>query len=195
MPNVKNILAGPVRVFIGAAATAATPDVLPADTVLFGAAWGGTWREVGYTTEDGAHVLLGQTYNEVVTAQERVPVLQLFAAAADRVSFAALEATLANIRDAIGRGAITTVAPGAQPGHDDLTLTDPATVRYVAVGLEGVAPPNDKSNPRRVIFPVALAVSEVDMQMHITSPVGIPMEFRRVGSTAGTPVIRDVTTT
>jgi hypothetical protein len=65
-------------------------------------------------------------------------------------------------------------------------------VEYVAIGFEGVAPPNDGGMPRRAVFPMMLATGTVDMQNRIGEPAGLPVEFTRVGGSEGDPEIRDV---
>lgn len=199
-----NILEGVCRLFIGAAANSTTPDTLPADTIAFGGLWGGTWRDVGYTTEAGVSISLAQRFTDVRTAQDRNVTMHLRNGSDDKIMCALLEATLLNLRDATGRGAITTVAPVAAapnatpptpmvPGHSDLALTDDALIRYVAIGFEGVAPPNTKGNPRRVLFPLALSIAAVVIAQRLGAPTSIPVEFSRVGSY--NPVIRDILTT
>lgn len=195
MANPENILEGPARMFIGNSAYHASPDSLPADTVAFGAAWGGAWRDVGYTTEEGVNVSFGAESAEIRSAQVRHPVYRMRTGYTDTIGATLLEATLQNIKDATGRGTITVVAPsGPTPGHDELRLTDDPTVRYVAVGFEGVAPPNDKANPRRIIFPAVMATATVALANRIGAATGVPAEFTRVGGTESEPLIRDVTT-
>jgi hypothetical protein len=186
----KNILSGIVRVFFGNPGNGVSPDALPANTVAFGAAWTGAWREVGFTTDEGVHLILEQTFSEVAVAQQRSPALLLPTAANDRVTFTMLESTLENLRDALGRGAITTIAAASgTPGQKELTISEATTVQYVAVGFEGVAPPNTDGMPRRVLIPTAMAVAAVDLQFTHTVQQGIPVELR---SLVGDIVIRDV---
>jgi hypothetical protein len=193
VPDVKAILQGPVRLMIGAAASDPSPDVMPPNTLAFGATWPGTWRDVGYTSEDGVTISFGAEYTEVLTAQQRLAVLRTLASTTDTVSATLLEATLQNIRDATGRGTLTTTPPAAGVnGQHSLILADPTVVEYVAIGFEGVAPPNDGGQARRAVFPMMLATGTVDMQNRIGEPTGLPVEFTRVGGAEGTPEIRDV---
>src|SRR5690349_3261868 len=123
MADSTNILEGTSRIFIGAA----NSDVIPADTVAFGASWGGTWRDMGYTTEDGVSMSFSQPFNPVNTAQARTPAIYLAGNVEDTISCTLLEATLLNIKDVTGRGTISTLAPsGPTPGYDELLLS-PAT--------------------------------------------------------------------
>lgn len=189
MADSTNILEGVSRIFIGTALT----DVLPADTVAFGASWGGGWRDMGYTTEDGMAFSFAQPFNPVPTAQSRTPPLYLPGTTEDTVSCTLLEATLLNLKAITGRGTITSTAPvGATPGFEQLTLSAASTINRVAIGFEGVAPPNNKSNPRRVLFPNAMATATVTYNQRISQATGIPAQFSNLGGSD--PVIRDVLT-
>jgi hypothetical protein len=193
-----SILAGNVRILAGIAAnaTTGTPDVLPADTVLVGAAWGGGWVDLGYTTDAGVTPHFEFAWAGVPTAQESTPATYFPGEANDHIATILLENTLANLKKALGRGVLTSVAPGGSPGHDLLTLTDPTSPSYLAIGVEWVAPPNTKSNPRRILMPIAMATQPVESAYRRTTPGGIPVQFMRAGPAAlSAPQILDVTTT
>lgn len=191
MANSDNILEGTSRLFIGTALT----DVLPADTVVMGGSWGGTWRDFGYTTPDGVSMSINQTFNPVPTAQARNPVLQLPGTTDDTVSCTLLEATLLNIKAVTGRGTLTTLAPsGPTPGYDNLVLSAAQSVQYVAIGFEGIAPPNTKGNPRRALFPKAMATAAVTYNQRIGEATGIACTFSRVEQAGYEFNIHDVTT-
>jgi hypothetical protein len=197
MPNAANELQGPVRIFAGIAAnaTTGTPDVIPADTVALGGSWGGGWVDLGYTTEEGITKHYEFAWNPSRSAQESTPTNYFPGDATDWIGCTLKEATLANLKRALGRGVLTSVAAGGSPGHDLLTLSDPTTPSYLAIGWEWVAPPNTKANPRRGILPIAMAVEAVEMNMRRTTPAGLPVRFMRVGSAAlSAPQELDVTT-
>lgn len=192
MPDTLNILEGPSRFFLGVAGT----DVLPADTVAFGAAWGGSWRDTGYLTEDGVAFQFNQNITPVMSSQDRNAILHLRGSTDDTVAVTFTEATLVNIKAATGRGTITTLAPsGPTPGFEQLVLSQSTAVAYVSLGFEGVAPPNSKSNPRRVLMPRVMATGSVSLNQRIGAVVGIPATFSRIGGTGNDAVIRDVLTT
>jgi hypothetical protein len=192
MPSQLNILEGPSRFFLGVANT----DVLPADTVALGGSWGGSWRDVGYLTEEGVSITFNQTFNPVMSSQDRNPILQLPGATNDTIACTFTEATLLNIKAATGRGTINSVAPvGATPGYDNLALAQSTSINYIALGFEGIAPPNNKSNPRRILFPRAMATASVAINQRIGQPTGIPAQFARMGGVGNDPNIHDVTTT
>jgi hypothetical protein len=195
--NKRQILEGPVHMYIGASAEADTPDVLPADTVAFGGTMGGTWRSVGYLHEDGVVVTFSTERGEVRSASTRGVILRPVTDYPDTVAGSFLEATLQNIRDAASRGEIAVVAAGAEtPGHNELSMGG-ADDEPLAILLEGLAPPLEGGMPRRVFFPNVLGTADVELTQRIGEEglnAGIPFEFTRVGDeAASTPVIRDIT--
>lgn len=186
----RNIVEGAVRVFVGASALDTTPDVLPADTVAFGGSWTGTWRELGFTTEDGV-TFGGLTADRtpVNTGQQRSAVAHLQGNVAETVSFTLLEATLENIKATAGRGVITTVAPGVGTyGHDELELKD-QPVAYISVGIEGFGP---NGQPRRMLYPIATISINGDVNYRQGQPMGIPVQVSRSGGTNANPKWRDI---
>lgn len=192
----KNILEGPVAMYIGAGAEATTPDVMPADTIAFGGNVGGTWRSAGYLGEDGVVASFDVERGEVRTASTRGVILRPTNDYIDSVSGTLLEPTLQNIRDMATRGTIAVVAAGVStPGHNELTMSAPDSTP-IAVLLEGLAPPIDGGYPRRVFFPSVFATAAVELTQRIGEDgmnAGIPFELTRTGDwTASTPKIRDV---
>ncbi len=190
----RNIVEGPVRTLVGASALDPTPSVLPADSTPFGAAWPG-WRELGFTTEDGV-TFGGLTADRtpVMTGQQRAAVAHLSGNVAETVAFTMLEATLENIRQAAGRGVITSVAPSAPGsttptfGHDQLEFTD-SPVRYVALGVEGFGP---NGQPRRMILPIVTLAINGDLNYRLGQPMGVPVTAGRAGGPAGNPKWRQI---
>lgn len=194
-----NILVGPVRLLLGIAAdaTVGTPDVLPADTVALGASWGGSWRDLGWLTDAGIRVHFESQWTAVMGAQSKNAAIYLPGAINDFFSGALLETTLINLRDAMGRGTITTVAPGGSPGHDQLSVDTPTQLRTFAVGYEWVAPPNTKRNPQRGIIPIAMATGSLEFNATNTAvPANYPVTFTRCGDDVlSTPIVRNILTT
>ncbi len=188
-PNRQNILAGRSRFFIGVAGV----DTFPANTVPFGGSWGGTWRDLGYTTRDGATATMAEEFTPVDTAQEDRPSTYLPNGSNDRVAATLLEATLQNLAVATGRGAVVSVAPSSTaPGQDQLVLTPSSSIKEVALGWEGVAPPLGKGNPRRMLIDRAMPVATVTYNQQRGQATGLPVEFAAIGT--GVLTWRDITT-
>ena len=184
------IVSGPLYLYLGKSALEATPDVLPADATLFGAAWGGTWRNLGWSTPDGFTAAgLSQEKSPVNTAQQRPAVTFLAGNAAETVGFTLIQATLQNIKDMAGRGQLTTVAAGAGTyGHTDLKFSDSA-VAYVALGIEAFGL---NGRPRRMIYPIGMMSVTGDLSQTFTQEMRIPAQFMRAGGPTGDPVWRDI---
>lgn len=77
-------------------------------------------------------------------------------------------------------------------GHTDLTIDSGSGVRYVAVGFEGHAPPNDKGLPRRILFPRVISTGPAEAGQALGDVTKLAATFARVGGDEGNPVIRDV---
>jgi len=193
--STTNVLEGPVYMYFGASIYAPTPDVMPADTVAFGGPPGGTWRSAGYTSQDGIQEHFQTDVGEVFSAQVRNAILRPVTSYIDTLTGTLLEVTLANLRDILGRGTITHVAPTASvAGHDELKLTD-ASERYIAVLIEGVAPPSGGGQPRRIFYPAVVATGTVEPMQRQGADganAGVAFEFTRVGGDESAPVFHDI---
>jgi hypothetical protein len=188
----RQIVAGAFQAFIGAAQTDPIPDVMPADNVAFGSP-GGTFRNVGFSTEDGANFGgLSPDSNPVMTGQQPSAVTVLPGNAEETVGATFIEGTLTNFRDFSGRGAITSQAPGivgsGTYGHDDWTLSN-TTPRFFSLLIEGFGP---NGAPRRMFYPSVRARIDGDVQYRQGQPMGIPVVFSRSGGPSADPVWRDV---
>jgi hypothetical protein len=209
-PNVVNLLSGVGRLYIGNPATAtgtagttAGPDVMPGDAIPYGQPWSGVgtdflgraynnpgnWRDMGFTSS-GVKVVINQSYNAIKADQQLSPVLHIRTATDEQIQTELLEATLANIYLVAGRGDLTTTA--GSPGHMQLRLTSDARLTYVALGFEGIAPPNDSGHPRRIVFPLCLSTGNMQVGQLLTDVTKIAVAFMRVGGAEGDPLIRDV---
>lgn len=191
----RNVLEGPVNVYFGNSAYAVSPDTMPADSVPLSGNVGGNWRSAGYTNDDGVVESFEIDRGEVMTAQQRHPVLRPVNGYTDTISGTLLETTLENLRDILGRGTISTVASGSGTrGHKELRLTD-ATDQTIAVLVEGIAPPSDGGMPRRILYPAVQATATVELTQAMGetgATSGAAFEFTRVGGAESEIFIRDV---
>jgi hypothetical protein len=114
----------------------------PADTVLYGTAWGtpsgqtGAWVESGYT--DGGLTFSAEiTRGEIRVDQELDPVLRPATGRDMRMGATLAEFTAANIKAATGQGTITTLAAiSGTRGHDDLDISSTIADSYLSVGFD-----------------------------------------------------------
>lgn len=192
--DIRAILEGEVRILIGNSSRATVPDVLPADNVPIGGAWGGGWRELGFTTEDGVTFTFERSYVDVMTAQSRTAVKSMRGTTIERIACTLLEMTLENFKDVAGYGSITTVAAGSGTyGHRDYAMDSRTPIRYLAIGIEGIAPPDEDGMPRRIYMPLGIATATGDVNQRIGQASTLPAQFTRQGSAVeGMVLIRDV---
>jgi len=143
--TVSNIvLPGPVMVYVGPASTAA-----PANTITKGTAWGGSWVEVGLT-KGGALLKTDTEKYEVMVDQYNAAVKDFITKQEASITFAASEATLTNLKQALGYGTITS---GSTESTLGVGAVDGIPTNY-AVGFECYAPGATSSASwyRRVII-------------------------------------------
>lgn len=159
--TVSNIvLPGPCRVFI-APYSSSSLEAAPANSVAYGDAWGGNWVEVGYTK--GGAVLKPETEHLTVEMdQVNAPLADYITAQRAMVSFACGEATLTNIKQALGYGTITS-------GSTESTLGVSATdgiPTYYTIGFEQYAPGATASSARyrRLVVWKALPKTELELK-------------------------------
>jgi hypothetical protein len=184
------ILEGPGYVYVGKSADDVAPDVMPADSVAFGASPGGTWAALGYTTQDGfTFGGMSPERTSVLSGQQRAPVKRLPGNAEETVSFTLTELTLANIRTVAGRGTLATVAAGSgTAGHTALTWTD-APNASVALLIDTFGP---DGQPRRYFYPSVDFAITGDATHQIGTEMGVPVTATRTGGSNSTPEWRDV---
>lgn len=177
-----NFAEGPVFLLIGNSALSGSPDVLPSDATPFvasGGSWGGNWRVVGFTTEDGiAHGGMAPAVTPQNVAQQRAAASNTRGVANQTVSCTLLELSAENLKAALGFGTI--VSTGTS---DDLEMTDDP-ITYYAVGVEAFGP---KGKPLRIIYPITIPTVTGDVVNRIGANTGIPARWTRAGGSAGNP--------
>jgi hypothetical protein len=149
-------------------------NALPADSA-WGTAWGGTYRDAGYT-DGGVNVNIGIDYTDVHVDQELDPVLIVASGRNVRLAATLAEPTTANLKDAIGgQGSITTVAAtSGVRGHADLDLSPTLSLNYQTVGFD-VKHPGD-GEAIRVIAWKAQGRGSPQIQFAADSKAAVPFE-------------------
>lgn len=111
-------------------------NALPADTVLWGTTWGGSFADVGYTS-GGVHFTTEVTRGEIRVDQELDPVLRPATARTASMNTNLAEFKASNIVTATGQGSVTTLAATtATRGHDDYALGSTVADNFYAVGFD-----------------------------------------------------------
>jgi hypothetical protein len=178
-----NFAEGPVFALVGNAANHVAPDDLPADAVPFiylGGAWGGAWRQLGFSTEDGmAHSGLSAEVTPQMTAQMRNAAANIRGNRTPAVAMSLLEVTPENFALACGGLAIVDTATA-----EEVELTDEGDIEYVALGIEAFGP---KGRPLRIIYPMVSAAITGDIVQRIGQNMMLPVSFTRAGFATGNP--------
>jgi hypothetical protein len=202
--TVEELLVGVGRAFVTMAITA--PDVDPfallpdRDTVMLGDDWGTItvgsnsyiWTYLGYT-QNGLRTRHGQNTTNVPVDQQTTSPLTIVTETTDEILLDFAQGTLDNIKRAIGRGALTTLASTTtERGYKRLRLSSDATITTIALGFEGVAPPTDGGQPRRIIFPKVRATGTVEFNQNPRGIAVAAAELSRYGGAEADPVYEDV---
>jgi hypothetical protein len=138
------VIPGPVLVCVAPASTAA-----PANTVAKGTTWGGSWVDVG-ATMDGVTFNVQTEKFEVMIDQYNAPVKDFITAQNAEMTFTAGEATLTNLKQAMGYGTVTS---GSTESTLGVGAVDGIGTNY-AVGFECYGPGASSSQVwyRRIII-------------------------------------------
>lgn len=138
------VLPGPVMVYVATESEAA-----PANTVAKGSAWAGNWVEVGFTAE-GVEVEVQTEKYAVEVDQYNAPIKDFLTKQEVSFKFKAAEATLTNLKQALGYGTVTS---GSTESTLGVGAADGIPTVY-SVGFEAYAPGASSSNSwyRRLII-------------------------------------------
>jgi hypothetical protein len=170
--EVENIvLPGPVRVLI-APWVSGTIEAPPANSVAYGDDWGGDWVDVG-ATQGGAVMKVAEETYSVTIDQQKQPVADRKISEVATVEAVLVEATLANIKKAMGLGTITVGSTVTSFGSDG----DETLPTYLTIGLEHYGPGSIAGEPkyRRTFIWKAMPKPSVELK-------SAPNEEQRVAS-------------
>jgi hypothetical protein len=179
--NTSDILLTPVTVY-----TAAYGEALPDNDLAYGSAWGGNWRDVGYTLTP---LTIGYEteVTEVEVEQLTLPVKEIKTKETVTLETTLAEFTQQNLVLAFD-GSGTTVAAGtANVGYEQFDTGGETTIDTYAWGFEGKYV--DGSNN---IFPVRVFLykgsAKVNGQLSFgkSEPAGIPLQIKAQADTTKT---------
>lgn len=190
MPDQTKVISGRNFIVYTAAwnSTVTTPDD---DSVDYGDAWGtpsgqtGAWSAVGYT-DGGVNVAMTVDRGEIRVDQELEPILRPATGRTTTFETTLAEFTAANLKNAAGQGAITTVAAGSGTrGHDDLDVSSTIADTYIAAGLDFLHPGD--SEAFRVFMWKCLPQGGVQATFNPEDKAVIPFALNAFPDTSTTP--------
>lgn len=177
---VSDIIISPATVYQAPVGTA-----LPsADTVQFGASWGGSWTAVGYTLTP-VSLNYEQSLFELMVEQLTVPIKRL-----RQEEHATIETTLAEMSGANlalpTDGVVTTTAAGASVrGKSVVEIGGNIAVTEKAWGFEGLLGVIGTIQlPARVFFYKATAELNGKLEFSRKAAAGIPLTVRALADTS-----------
>ena len=170
---VADILITPARVMY-AATGSAEPDE---NNVGYGAAWGGNWINVGYTTAPLALNYERELF-ELEVEQVTLPIKGLITKETAMAETTLAELTAANLRLAFGGTVTTTAAAVGQVAMEELEAGGAITLPVYAWGFEGLYQTDAGAQyPVRVFIFRGSAVLNGGLVFSKKAAVGIPLQI------------------
>lgn len=191
MADATAVISG--RNYLVKSAPWAATNVIPADTVAYGAAWPAPWVDRGYTT-GGIHFNMNLTRGEIRVDQEFDPIVRPITARNITMSTTMAESTPANLQLASGMGTLTSVAPSSGVrGHNDLDIDSTVTENYNSWGYDIRQPDGEAF---RVVIYKGIAVGNPNPAFTPEGAAGFALEVSALVDTSTTPSrvakVRDV---
>lgn len=189
---VTDIIASPASIWYAPVGTT-LPDET---TIAYGASWGGTWVNLGYTLEPITVNMTTERF-DLMVQQLLVPVRSV-----RTLTDVMLETTLAEFSGTnlalVTDGTKTTTAAGAsQKGYDEITVdAADASMSLYAFGIEGVRIHSSNAQlPVRVFLPRATIALNGAMQFAKDAGAGLPVQIKALVDPASTTcmIIHNVT--
>lgn len=136
--NARDLVEGPVRLYVAKNKLDPTAPVPPANTVAFGGAWPAGWRSLGYSSRDPINFGgLSGDRTPVYSGQQRGQIASFMGEITETVALKILTRTFDNIRQLANRGILSTIAAGSgTPGEYRIVWSDQVN-EQVALGIEG----------------------------------------------------------
>lgn len=174
-------------------------NVIPLDSVSYGTTWGtpsgqsAPYVESGYV-DGGLHFTSSVERAEIRVDQELDPVLRPATGRDVRMNTNLAEFGPANIANATGQGAITTVAAGTGRGHTDWDLDSTIDENYLTVGFD--LQHNGDAEAVRVLGYKGQVLGSPTFDFTADNKVVIPLEVQLLPDTSTNPAriakIRDI---
>lgn len=173
--------------------------ILPANTVLWGTAWGtpagqaGAYVDAGYTI-GGLSFAMSVDRTPINVDQELDPILRIATGRDATMTTALAEFTPQNVRIATGQGTVTTVAAGAARGYDDLDITSTVTDTYYTIGFDALSVGDGEAI--RIVGWKVLPTGSPNLSILPTEATTIPIEGALIPDTSVSPAriakVRDI---
>lgn len=176
----QDILIGPGRLYRAPLATA-NPDE---STVAFGAAWGGSWTDMGDLIE-GSPVTLSmpEEFTKVYTEQSTSAKNAVRTRREPMIKCSLAEHSIANMAIVLqGTAETTAAAGGGQKGFSEIPFGDQSEVDFYKWGIEAFRKDSsDNIHPVRWFFHKGYIRMSGDTAYAKRTPTGVPVEITILG--------------
>lgn len=191
MADAQAVIAG--RSFLAYSAPWAASVAMPANTILYGTAWGAPYTDRGYTN-GGLTFNMNLTRGEVRVDQEFDPVTRPVTGRNITLGTGLAEMTTTNLQLSSGMGSVSTVASAAGVrGNSDLVIGATLTDLYFAWGFDIRQPDGEAF---RILLYKTLATGSPSPAFTPDAPATIALEVSALVDTATNPsrvaLVRDV---
>ncbi len=176
---VTDILLTPASVYY-----APVGEALPADSLAYGAAWGGNWVNMGYTNTPVAMAYSNEKY-AVMVEQVTPPVKRRITSEDLALEFTLVEMTGRNLALALNGTAEDTAAGAGQVAKTEVVMGGDSEVHEYTFGAEGEYVDADGGS-----FPVRLQIYKANITMNgnlefsKSKESGLPVRVEAVADTA-----------
>jgi len=147
------------------------------------------WKELGFTTDDGATRTDGKTVDEIPAWQSFYPPKRLITARAGSLAFTLHEYHPDSVSLAFGGGTVTKTTTGGTRAV--YTPPDPATLDFRQMLVEYF----DGTDKFRFVIPRGLVTSDVESNLQRTGPLDLPITFDITPATSPTNPVSNPPTT
>lgn len=170
---IADILLSPAKVYHAPTGTAAPNE----NTVAYGAAWGGGWIDVGYTTAP-LSIKYSRDLFELEVEQITLPVKSQVNKESLQAETTLAEFTGANLKLAFGGTASTTAAGPAQAPKEELVSGGDPVLPVESWGFEGVYQTDAGAKyPVRVFIWRGSSVLNGSLEFSKKAAVGLPIQI------------------
>lgn len=176
----QDILIGPGKLY-RAPLTTANPDE---STVAYGAAWGGSWEDMGDILEGSPVVLsIAEDFAKVYTEQSTSPKNAVRTRREAMIKATLAEHSVANMATVLqGTAETTAAAGGGQKGYTEIPFGTESDVDFYKWGIEALRKDSDDNNqPVRWFLHKGYIRLSGDINYAKQNPTGIPIEITILG--------------
>lgn len=175
--NISDVLAAPARILYAPVGEAAPSET----TVLYGAAWGGNWKDLGETLTPVTLALNSDTF-DIEVEGSTLPVKRLRTKEEAIIETTLAEASADALALAFGTTVTTSAATTLKRGYQELSAGGDVVVKEYQFGIESLyVGANNAKFPVRMFIWKATVVINGKLEFSKKAATGIPLKIQTLG--------------